>query len=545
MKKLLKIKYILIGLGLSCFTTTSCVDLEEEVFSEVTADNFFQTDEEFISALGAAYSSLGGLGNHSGLWSINELASDEIVIATKGGDWFDGGVLLQLHQHEFLPDNPFFQNSWNFLFGGINTCNRLIFSFEQLDNPNSAAFIGELRALRALFYYWALDAFGNVPLVTDFTSTESPDTKSRQEVYNFVLSELNDVITLLPTAKDGTTYGRMTRWAALTIRMKMYLNAEVYTGSPQWALAAADAEEIINQGPYSMSPSYRDNFLINNSGSTENIFVYPYDKVFAGGFNWVMMTLHIASQSTFNLTQQPWNGYQTVEEFYNSYVDPDQNPGVQGPVWKGLAQEQTDGTIDGRLSNFLVGPQFRADGSRLEDPGVEPFDPTGKNGDPDGPPLTFMPFINEIWPQGLRQAGARIGKYEFEMGGTDNMSNDFVIFRLSDVILSLAEARFRLGNTAEALALVNQIRERAGNLDPFTTLTEENLLAERGREMFVEMTRRQDLIRFRKYGDAWWPYEGMNRPKRVHQPGSFLELFPIPEPQLLANPRLSQNPGYN
>jgi starch-binding outer membrane protein, SusD/RagB family len=544
MKKILNIRYILIGFGISFFAL-SCVDLEEEVFSEVTADNFFQTEEEFISALGQAYSSLGGLGNHSGLWSINELASDEITISTKGGDWFDGGVLLQLHQHEFLPDNPFFNNSWNFLYGGINTCNRLIFSFESLDNPNSPAFIAELRALRALYYYWAMDAFGNIPLVTDFTQVESPGTTPRTEIYKFLLSELNEIIPLLPVSRDGTTYGRMTKWAALMIRMKIYLNAEVYTGTPQWALAAADAEEIINSGPYSLMPSYRDNFVINNSGSTENIFVYPYDKVFAGGFNWVMMTLHIASQSTFNLTQQPWNGYQTVEEFYNSYVDPVKNPGVQGPVWKGLALEPSEGTIDGRLSNFLVGPQFRSNGQPLEDPGVEPFDATGRNGDPNGTPITFMPYLNEIWPQGLRQAGARIGKYEFEMGGTNNMSNDFVVFRLSDAILSLAEARFRLGNTAEALALVNQIRARAGNLDAFTTLTEENLLAERGREMYVEMTRRQDLIRFKKYGEAWWPFQGMNRPKRVHAPGSFLELFPIPEPQRLANPKLTQNPGYN
>lgn len=544
MKKILNIRYMLIGFGISFFAL-SCVDLEEEVFSEVTADNFFQTEEEFISALGQAYSSLGGLGNHSGLWSINELASDEVTISTKGGDWFDGGVLLQLHQHEFLPDNPFFNNSWNFLYGGINTCNRLIFSFESLDNPNSPAFIAELRALRALYYYWAMDAFGNIPLVTDFTQVDPPGTTSRAEIYNFLISELNEIIPLLPVSRDGTTYGRMTKWAALMIRMKIYLNAEVYTGTPQWALAAADAEEIINSGPYSLMPSYRDNFVINNSGSTENIFVYPYDKVFAGGFNWVMMTLHIASQSTFNLTQQPWNGYQTVEEFYNSYVDPDKNPGVQGPVWKGLALEPSEGTIDGRLSNFLVGPQLRSNGQPLEDPGVEPFDATGRNGDPNGPPITFMPYLNEIWPQGLRQAGARIAKYEFEMGGTNNMSNDFVVFRLSDAILSLAEARFRLGNTAEALALVNQIRARAGNLDPFTTLTEENLLAERGREMYVEMTRRQDLIRFKKYGEAWWPFQGMNRPKRVHTPGSFLELFPIPEPQRLANPKLTQNPGYN
>ncbi|SIO24295.1 RagB/SusD family nutrient uptake outer membrane protein [Algoriphagus halophilus] len=544
MKKIINIRYFLIGLGMSYFAS-SCVDLDEEVYSAVTADNFFQTNEEFISALGQAYTSLGGLGNHSGLWSINEIASDEIVVSHKGGDWFDGGVLLQLHQHEFKSDNPFFQNSWNFLFGGINTCNRLIFSFETLDNPNSAAFIAELRALRALYYYWALDAFGNIPIVTDFTDVEAPSTKPRQEVYDFVLSELNEIIPLLPVAKDGTTYGRMTKWSALMIRMKLYLNAEVYTGTPQWALAAADASEIINSGVYSLMPTYSNNFVINNSQSTENIFVYPYDKVFAGGFNWVMMTLHIVSQSTFNLTQQPWNGYQTVEEFYNSYVDPEKNPGTQGPVWKGLALEQSTGTIDGRLSNFLVGPQFRSDGTVLEDPGVEPTDPTGRNGDPNGPPLTFMPYLNEISPGGLRQAGARIAKYEFEMGGTNNMSNDFVIFRLSDAILSLAEAKFRMGETTEALALVNQIRARAGNLDPFTTLTEENLFEERGREMFVEMTRRQDLIRFKKYGEAWWPFEGMNRPKQVHSPGSYLELFPIPQPQILANPKLQQNPGYN
>lgn len=544
MKKLINIRYFLIGLGMSYFAS-SCIDLEEEVFSAVTADNFFKTDEEFISALGQAYTSLGGLGNHSGLWSINEIASDEIVVSHKGGDWFDGGVLLQLHQHEFQPDNPFLQNTWNFLFGGINNCNRLIFSFEKLDNPNSPAFIAELRALRALYYYWTLDAFGNVPIVTDFTDETAPDTKTRKEVYDFVLKELNETIPLLPTAKDGTTYGRMTKWSALMIRMKLYQNAEVYVGTPQWALAAADASEIINSGPYSLSASYSSNFAIENSRSNENIFVYPYDKVFARGFNWPMMTLHIVSQATYNLTQQPWNGYQTVEEFYNSYVDPVKNPGVQGSVWKGLALSPSQGTIDGRLSNFVVGPQLRADGTTLIDPGVEPSDPAGITGDPNGPPLTFMPFLNEISPGGLRQAGARIGKYEFERGGTENMSNDFVIFRLSDVILSLAEAKFRLGETAEALALVNQIRARAGNLSPFSTLTEENLLAERGREMYVEMTRRQDLIRFKKYGAAWWPFEGMNRPKKVHAAGSFLELFPIPAPQLLANPKLVQNPGYN
>lgn len=526
MKKSILHRVQMAGLGLMFFTF-SCTDLDEELFSQVTADNFFKTDEEFIAALGAAYSTFGGLGNHSNLWSINEIVSDEMVITTKGGDWYDGGVLIQLHQHEYTPDNGFFNNTWTQVYGGVNTCNRLIYQFEQLGTPEAAAFIAELRAIRALWYYWIVDAFGNAPLVTDFTDTEPPATVSRQTLYNFVESELNDVIDVLPTAKDASTYGRMTKWAALAIRCKLYLNAGVYTGTPQWQKAADDAQNIIDNGPFSLEGNYAANFEIENDGSSENIFVYPYDKVFAGGFNWPMMTLHYASQGVYNFTAQPWNGYSTLEEFYNSYIDPAQNPGPQGDVWAGDALAPSTGTQDSRLSNFIVGPQYNPDGSRASDPGYEAFDP-------DGAPLTFTPHVNMIYPNGLRQAGARIGKYEYEQGGTENMSNDFVIFRLGDIILALAEAKFRLGQTADALVLVNNIRDRAG-VDPFGALTEDLLLAERGREMFAEMTRRQDLIRFGKFGDAWWEKDASD---------AHYELFPIPQPQIDSNDKLDQNPGY-
>ena len=170
---------------------------------------------------------------------------------------------------------------------------------------------------------------------------------------------------------------------------------------------------------------------------------------------------------------------------------------------------------------------YNQDGSRTLDGGSEA-------NDFDGPPVTFTPEINEIYPQGLRQAGARIAKYEFEVGGTQHMSNDFVIFRLGDIILSLAEAKFRLGETGEALILVNNIRERAG-VDPYGALTLDLLLAERGREMYVEMTRRQDLIRFGKFNDAWWEKEASD---------THYNLFPIPKPQIDANQNLKQNPGY-
>jgi hypothetical protein len=534
MKKSLKIFTLSLGL---LFISESCTDLEEELYSDVTAENFFQTDEEFISALGAAYTSFGGLGNHGHMWSIQEISSDELVITTKGGDWYDGGVLLQLHQHTFSPSNGFFNSAWQFMYGGVNTANRLIGLFEERANVSpeaaetSAQLLPELRAIRALYYFWLMDSFGNVPLVTSFAINEPPsnaDSRQREIIYDFVESELNAVEDLLPTERGQATYGRMTKWVVLAIKTKLYLNAETYTGTPQWQKAIDAATELINDSDFVLEEIYSDNFGLANSASTENIFVYPYDKVFAPGFNWNMMTLHYASRGVYNFTSQPWNGYSTLEEFYNSYVDPAQNPGPQGPVWKGLATTKVQGTLDERLTNFVVGPQYNPDGTRAIDPAFEPSDP-------DGAPLNFTPAINEIYPNGWRQGGARIGKYEYEMGGTANMSNDFVVFRLSDIILSLAEAKWRLNpGDPEALTLVNQIRSRAG-VDNFTSLTADNLLAERGREMFAEMSRRQDLIRFDKFDDPWW--------EKAASTVQY-ELFPIPQQQLDASSSLVQNPGY-
>ena len=207
---------------------------------------------------------------------------------------------------------------------------------------------------------------------------------SRKQIYDFIEAELTEIIPLLPTQKDASTYGRMTKWSALAVRAKLYLNAGVFTGTPQWQKAADDAKNIIDNGGYSLETSYKANFAANNIGSKENIFVYPYDKVFAKGFNWIAMTLSVASQPTYNLTFQPWNGYQTVEEFYNSYIDPAKNPGPQGPVWKGLTKDLNSdgisddiGTVDGRLTNFILGPQFNQDGTPTLDGGSEASDFNG------------------------------------------------------------------------------------------------------------------------------------------------------------------------
>ena len=416
----------------------------------------------------------------------------------------------------------------------------MISQFEEIkaDNPVAEEYQKELRAIRAIWYMWAMDAFGNVPLVTGFSddvpANNSDFQAGRTEVYDFVEFELSTVVGDLSAQVMGNAYARVNQATAYAALAKLYLNAEVYTGTAQWQ-KAVDAVDAVAGFGYTLAPTYSNNFQQENSSSLENIFVVPYDKVFAGGFNWPMMTLHYASASVFEFTEQPWNGYATVEEFYNSYIDTVNNPGTTGAVWRGLATpDVTDltlpngrGTLDSRLSNFLVGPQILPDGTQAQDPAAD-------DDDPDDAGLNFTPQTNEIWPNGWRQGGARIGKYAYEQGGTANMSNDFVVFRWGDMKLIRAEANHRLGNAPLALAEVNEIRTRAG-VTPFTVLTDDNLLAERGREMFAELSRRQDLIRFGKFNDAWWEKEVSSTTYNV---------FPIPQPQIDVNSTLVQNPGY-
>jgi hypothetical protein len=325
----------------------------------------------------------------------------------------------------------------------------------------------------------------------------------------------------LASGKDGSTYGRVTKNVVNTALARLYLNAGEYVGTPQWAKAAAAADAVINSGDFSLESDYFTNFSVNNSGSGENIWVIPYDAVFARGFNLVMQTLHYLSQQSYNLQAQPWNGFCTTEEFYNSYEDIDLRKGKPG----------TESGPSAVRGNFLVGPQWDASGrARLSDAGT-----TASGNDPDGPPFTLRAFINELFPSAWREAGARISKFEFEVNGRPDMNNDFPIFRYADVLLMKAEALWRQNpSSAEALALVNQVRARAG-VAPFASLTAQNLLAERGREMFFEGVRRTDMIRFGVFTEARW--------QKPVQP-ECKELFPIPRSQRDANPNLVQNPCY-
>jgi len=536
----------------------SCTDLEETVHSQVTSDNFFQTEEEFLSALGDAYSPLTQMGGGGGPAQFNESTTDEIIVPARGQDWSEGGFWYRMNSHRWTPDEGTFNGYWQFLYSGVNNANRLILQFQNAVDAGSAdpdqagAFISELTALRAYYYYWLLDGFGNVPLVTSFEQTDPPSQpgntfqEGRTAVYNFVESELTSVIDDLST-DVGSTYGRMNKYVAHMTLAKLYLNSAVYLGQDQVSAANLQAaldnlNAIIDSGEYSLAANYHDNFVVDNSGSPELIFVIPYDQVFLPGFNLNVMTLHYASQNTYNFQAQPWNGWSATQKLYESVIDPAQNPGPQGEVWgtqptaDDAGLERVTGTLDDRLGNFIVGPQYSASGDRLMDSGI--YSDFDRNGDP----LTFTPAVNDLEAVACRQCGARIGKYEFESGIGPNMSNDFVIYRYADVLLMKAEVLWRQNPASgEALTLVNQIRNRSG-VDDFGSLDGEKILAERARELFWEQVRRQDQIRFDGNDGGETDFNDPWEFKPVSE--SYRNVGPIPTAQLEANPNLQQNPGY-
>ena len=477
----------------------ACGEPDQELFNGYTPEEVANSDNEvLIDVLKAsAYSTIVGTwGSHNSLWSLHEVSSDEMVIAHKGADWEDGGQWIRVHTHQYGPTEESINNSWNYCFTAIGEINLLLKRF-----PDVAALGAELRVLRALVYLWLIDAYGNVPVITETDDDPTPPTVQRANVYSFIESSVLDNIDALST---GTQKTNINRWVAHAILAKLYLNAEVYTGTAQWAAAETQIDAIINSGNYSLEGNFFANFVTENAGSSENIFTLPYDENNAGGFNLGQMTGHYLTQNTFNLQEQPWNGYASLEDFYNSFEN-----------------------NDSRKLGFLVGPQFASDGTRLNDLSAE-------DNDPDGQPLTFTPEINELRPNSLRQAGVRVGKYEFKSGAAANLSNDYPIFRYGDFILMKAEVRMRQGDDAGALNFVNQIRQRAG-ADPLTMIDADILLAERGREMFAEGYRRSDLIRFGRFNDAWW--EKPASPSTVN-------IFPIPQPAVDTNADLVQNPGY-
>ncbi|MFK7979251.1 MAG: RagB/SusD family nutrient uptake outer membrane protein, partial [Saprospiraceae bacterium] len=390
------------------------------------------------------------------------------------------------------------------------------------------------QALRAYFYLRLMDTFGNVKLITS-PGADAPQA-SRADVFAFVESELLEALGVsevsssmdLSNSPLGTEFNpyAINQFGALGILAKLYLNAEVYAGQARYAEAAAAASYIIDSGVYSLcgdgcsvpnlgkragvasDPASLEGFAAvfgpNNENNPEHIFSVFYDEASAGGMNFHVMSLHYSSQFSYNFADQPWNGYATLEEFYNSFED--------GDVRK--------------TASFLAGEQLDFGGNAILDFAA----------DDDNIVLNYKPQLNELAPNYQREAGARPAKFSYKQFGLTDMDNDYPIVRLGEVYLVRAEALSRAaGDWNQAVPDVNLLRARAG-VSAYGTLNADEFLAERGREMFQEGARRTDLIRFGKYNGTWW--EKPASPEHVN-------IFPIPFDQIqAAGGSLTQNPGY-
>lgn len=427
-----------------------------------------------------------------------EVTSDEVVFPVRGTDWNDGGKWRVLHQHEWSNDVDAVNSMWSHLYDGVRESNRLLDNVLPLaGDPDIDISIAKFRTLRAFFFYLAMDNYGDIPLVTSFKDAEEfPSKATRQEVYDFVVAELEASVPLLPSSANDFA---VSQGMGYTLLAKLYLNSEVYTGTAQYEKAEAMCDSVINLGQYSLDNSVTAPFAANNISNQENIFTIIFDENDAQGFRLHMRTLHYLSDATFGMAVGPWNGFAVVEDHYNTYDDND----LRKQEW------------------FLVGQQKDKNGGNL-------FDQTA------GANLVLTPEIPSLvmgsgnTPAEIRMSGARVSKYEIEEGALENLNNDFPLYRYADVLLMKAECAVRLRGAGAGDAFIFPIRDRA-NAGPTSGFGLDKILEERGRELFCEGHRRQDLIRFGRFNDSWWekPASGQER-----------TTFPIPQWAIEANPKL-------
>lgn len=524
-------------------TLFGCTELEDRNYSTIVSKEFVPEGEDVAALVGAAYVPWRStILEWNGIWRTQELTADELVIPARPNGWVDGGVYKRLHQHQwFADDDPVIQ-AWNRTYTGVTNCNRLIYQIEDnlipFSEDEKVKTLAELKVLRASYYYLLMDLFGNVPLETDFDVPEgyTPEQNTRKEVYDFVVTEITENIPNLSEDSGVEMYGRFNKWAAYTLLAKVYLNAEVYTGTPQWEKCIEACQTIIDANQYNLEEVQKNNFITENQNSKEIIFALALDKVYTDNWNAFdihMQTLQPANQATYNLQETPWGGLLVIPQFISSF-DPD----------------------DSRLTqNFIYGQQYSASGEPLN----------AQLGEFNGQPLNY---INEIPSIDRSEAihGYRLGKFEIAGGSTNVLSNDFPIFRYADVLMMKAECLLRTGNATEAAEIVTSIRERAflstpekatvtgeelmegtiynyGLRDENNTTNEGGLDIQYGRfldelawEFNQEGHRRQDMIRFGAFSTKSWFSHSPN--------GEYRTLYPIPQPALNSNTNLSQNPGY-
>ncbi|NBC82393.1 MAG: RagB/SusD family nutrient uptake outer membrane protein, partial [Bacteroidetes bacterium] len=446
---MMKIKnIIIIGILFSAF---GCTDLEEEVYDRIPVDIYPENDAQVASLPLNAYKELQPLIDDQGWWFLaQETSSDELVFPTRDADWDDGGKWRVMHQHNWTNDVEGVNRMWDVFYNGVTKSNQTIDMMKELEQTDIIKEkIKEVETVRCFYYYLIIDNYGDAPyLTTTIGVPEQPNKISRAAIFDSVTTTLENNLSSLKAIDNKLL---ATRYMAFALLSKLYLNAEVYTGTAQWEKAGQYADSIIN-GPYTLANNVTEPFVTQNENSTENIFTIPFDEDTYEGFRLHMRTLHYQSNLTFDMPVGPWNGCAVMYDHFLTYDTNDLR----------------------REAYFLFGPQVDSKGDTIIESVTEDT-------------LVLTPEIPALLmdasytPAEIRTSGARIKKYEIAKGAKENLSNDFPLFRLTDFYLVKAEVEIRQNGPGAGDDWINEIRLRAG-LDEWNGATLEQLLAERGRE---------------------------------------------------------------
>ncbi|NID09595.1 RagB/SusD family nutrient uptake outer membrane protein [Fibrivirga algicola] len=551
-------------LTLTCFSLVAlngCTDLTENVLDESSASGL--TDKQAADGnLAPVYARLPDIFLHTNYFAIQEISTDEAILPYRGGtDWGDNGIYIALHQHTSTNTDPNIRNTWNLLTQGISRSITALSALPTINDPNVKVYMAEARGMRAYYNMVMLDLFGVVFL------KESPqaisDVLRGEAALNYLRAEL---MAVEPDLLTTVGPGRMTKGAAWGLLARLYLNAAVYRDryATQFTFKPEDmdkvveyCDKIINSGQYQLSRDYFSIFDSNNNSNKELVFAVDQRAELNGHNRLAYFSL---SGDQYPLPAFPGangtDGPAITPDFYRSWVnayasDPaGVDPRFYKKNWtipadsciaeanfnmdRGILRGQQYGLVrvNGAFvrcgANYRVGRLFNISRNR----------PTL--------PVTFTEQVNYTVAGSDYNTGYRVLKYEFSrksVSGRNLGDADISIVRLADVYLMRAEAKLRKSNDAAgALADVNTVRAARTATAPAPALTSMNLdllLRERGFELYWEMVRRTDLIRFGKYESAWTEKTDSNPQKR---------LFPIPQTAIDGASNLPgylvQNPGY-
>src|SRR6185312_5057824 len=518
---------ILITFIFSGFFVSCTKDLDRLPTNDLTATQVYSTPLGYKLAFAKVYGSYAQTGNNGSgsgdiqgidpgtsdffrlYWYAEEFPTDEAVIS-----WGDAGI-QDFHNMNWSSSNPFLQGLYYRSMYQITLANDFI---RQASDANLAArgitgndadviktFKAEARFLRAYQYSVLMDMFGNPPFATDSLKIgDIPKQIQRKDLFNYVESELKAIEPELKAPKTNE-YGRADQAADWALLARIYLNAQVYTGTPRFDDAVTYSKKVIDAG-YSLIPNYGWLFLAdNNLNTNEFILTINYDGQRTQGYGGTTFLTHAPvggsmTPSKFGITGG-WAGARTTKDLPNLFPD-------------------YTGDKDKRA-------EFYTDGQNIEINDITQFN--------DGFSITKFKNVTRSGSPG---------------SSLDYSDVDMPIFRLPEMYLTYAEATLRGGNGDKALALqyVNTLRERAyGNTSgdiSASDLTLDFLLDERGRELYWEGYRRTDLIRYGKFTSSSyvWPWKGGVKSGTGVQ--DYRNLYPLPNTDVTANPNLVQNPGY-